>query len=192
MTKVLIVDDHASMREVVGDVPNADFALDFCRHLHPDLVLMDVCTEGGASGLKAVEAIRQANAEIKIIVMTAFDEITYIPRAKAAGANGFIYKSRSLSDFLEVARAVMAGGSSFPEPKTIPMPQGEAPLTDREMEVLRLMCKHMTTKEIARELFISENTVKYHKMNMLGKTGFSKAVDLAFYMISNGWINPLY
>ena len=70
MTKVLIVEDHASMREslttaltaagdfsVVGEVPNADYALDFCRHLHPDLVLMDVCTEGGASGLKAVEAI---------------------------------------------------------------------------------------------------------------------------------------
>ena len=102
------------------------------------------------------------------------------------------YKSRSLHDFLEVARTVMAGGSSFPEPRTIPMPQGEAPLTDREMEVLRLMCRHMTNKEIAQELFISENTVKNHKMNMLGKTGFSKAVDLAFYMISNGWINPLY
>ena len=186
MAKVLIVEDHASMREslttaltaagdfsVVGEVPNADYALDFCRHLHPDLVLMDVCTEGGASGLKAVEDIRKSDEE-------------------AAGANGFIYKSRSLNDFLEVARAVMAGGSSFPEPKTIPLPQGEAPLTDREMEVLRLMCKHMTTKEIAQELFISENTVKYHKMNMLGKTGFSKAVDLAFYMISNGWINPLY
>ena len=68
MAKVLIVEDHASMREslttaltaagdfsVVGEVPNADYALDFCRHLHPDLVLMDVCTEGGASGLKAVE-----------------------------------------------------------------------------------------------------------------------------------------
>ena len=167
MTKVLIVEDHASMREslavaltaagdfsVVGEVPNADYALDFCRHLHPDLVLMDVCTEGGASGLKAVEDIRKSDEEIKIIVMTAFDEITYIPRAKAAGANGFIYKSRSLNDFLEVARAVMAGGSSFPEPKTIPLPQGEAPLTDREMEVLRLMCKHMTNQEIARELFM--------------------------------------
>ena len=184
MIKVLIVEDHASMREsltmaltasgefsIVGEVSNADYALDFCRHLHPDLVLMDVCTEGGASGLKAVEAIRRSNGEVKIIVMTAFDEITYIPRAKAAGANG---------------------GSSFPEPKTIPLPQGEAPLTDREMEVLRLMCRHMTNKEIARELFISENTVKYHKMNMLGKTGFSKAVDLAFYMISKGWINPMY
>lgn len=205
MIKVLIVEDHASMREsltmalkatgdfsVVGEVPNADYALDFCRHLQPDLVLMDVCTEGGASGLKAVEEIRKTYGEIKIIVMTAFDEITYIPRAKSAGANGFVYKSRSLSYFLEVAREVMEGGSSFPEPKIIPMPQGEAPLTDREMEVLRLMCKHMTNKEIAQELFISENTVKYHKMNMLGKTGFSKAVDLAFYMISNGWINPLY
>ena len=187
MTKVLIVEDHASMRESLAAALTA-----FCRHLHPDLVLMDVCTEGGASGLKAVEEIRKTDGEIKIIVMTAFDEITYIPRAKAAGANGFIYKSRSLNDFLEVARAVMAGSSSFPEPKTIPLPQGEAPLTDREMEVLRLMCKHMTNQEIARELFISENTVKYHKMNMLGKTGFSKAVDLAFYMISNGWINPLY
>ena len=205
MTNVLIVEDHVSMREslttaltaagdfsVVGEVPNADYALDFCKHLHPELVLMDVCTEGGASGLKAVKAIRKTDPEVKIIVMTAFDEITYIPRARAAGANGFIYKSRSLHDFLEVARTVMAGDSSFPEPRTIPMPQGESPLTDREMEVLRLMCRHMTNKEIAQELFISENTVKYHKMNMLGKTGFSKAVDLAFYMISNGWINPLY
>ena len=205
MTNVLIVEDHVSMREslttaltaagdfsVVGEVPNADYALDFCKHLHPELVLMDVCTEGGASGLKAVEAIRKTDPEVKIIVMTAFDEITYIPRARAAGANGFVYKSRSLHDFLEVARTVMAGGSSFQAPRTIPMPQGEAPLTDREMEVLRLMCRHMTNKEIAQELFTSENTVKYHKMNMLGKTGFSKAVDLAFYMISNGWINPLY
>ena len=192
MIKVLIVDDHASMREalataltgsgefiVVGEVSNADYALDFCKRLQPDMVLMDVCTEDGASGLEAVEAIRKAYVDIKIIVMTAFDEITYIPRAKAAGANGFVYKSKSLNYFLEVVKEVLAGGSSFP-------------LTDREMEVLRLMCRHMTNKEIARELFISENTVKYHKMNMLGKTGFSKAVDLAFYMISNGWINPLY
>ena len=124
--------------------------------------------------------------------MTAFDEITYIPRAKVIGANGFIYKSKSLNYFLDVAKKVMEGETIFPEPKTILLPRGEAPLTDREMEVLRLMCKHMTNKEIAQELFISENTVKYHKANMLGKTGFSKAVDLAFYMISNGWINPLY
>ena len=104
MTNVLIVEDHVSMREslttaltaagdfsVVGEVPNADYALDFCKHLHPELVLMDVCTEGGASGLKAVEAIRKTDPEVKIIVMTAFDEITYIARARAAGAYRFVY-----------------------------------------------------------------------------------------------------
>lgn len=204
-TKILIVDDHASMREslagafsreegfrVVGELANADLAPGECERLRPDLVFMDVCTEGGASGLTAVRVIRERFPEMKLVVMTAFDEISYIPRAKKAGANGFVYKSRSLSHFRQVAREVLAGGSCFPEPKTIPMPQGEAPLTDRELEVLRLICKHMTTEEIARELYISEGTVKYHKGNMLGKTGFSKVVDLAFYMISNGWINPLY
>ena len=205
MRRVLIVEDHESMREtlnaaftatgkyaVVGELPSADLAPLYCQQLKPDLVLMDVCTEGGASGLKAVGLLREQDREVKIIVMTGFDEISYVPRAKAAGANGFVYKSRSLNDFLEAAERVMAGETCFPEPKTIPMPQGEAPLTEREMEVLRLICRHMSSKEIADELFISENTVKYHKANMLAKTGFTKTVDLAFYMISNGWINPLY
>ena len=86
----------------------------------------------------------------------------------------------------------MNGEKVFPEERLVPVPKGEVPLTDREMEVLRLMCKHLTNKEIAEELFITENTVKYHKANMLAKTGFAKSVDLAFYMISNGWINPLF
>lgn len=205
MTRVLIVDDHASMREtlaktlseldgfsVVGEVASAAYAWLYCERLKPDLVLMDVCTEGNASGLTATEEIRKKAPEIKIIVMTAFDEVSYVPRAKAAGAHAFVYKSRSLAFFAEVAQNVMEGQGYFPEPKTIPMPKGEAPLTEREMEILRLLCRHMTNREIGAELFISENTVKYHKANMLAKTGFSTAVDLAFYMISNGWINPLY
>ena len=167
MTKVLVVDDHESMREslerlfnesgdfcVVGGISCADHAVRMCGELSPDIVFMDVCTEGGASGLRATKEVRDAFPDIKVIVMS--------------------------------------GGGCFPEPKTIPMPQGEAPLTEREMEILRLMCKHMTNKEIAAELYISEDTVKYHKKNMLAKTGFARSVDLAFYMISNGWINPLY
>ena len=205
MTRVLIVEDHASMRDslkaaltkeggysVVGELPSADFAEIYCERMRPELILMDVCTEGGASGLVATQKIHQRWPDTKIIVMTGFDEVSYLPRAKAAGASGFIYKSRSLSFFMEVVRKVMAGGTCFPEPKKIPMPKGEAPLTDREMEVLRLICRHMTSKEIAEELFISVDTVKYHKSNMLQKTGFSKAVDLAFYMITNGWINPRF
>jgi len=153
---------------------------------------LDVCTEEGASGLDATKTIRQKFPEIKIVVMSGFDEITYAPRAKEAGAHAFVFKSKSLDFFSEVAHGVMRGKTYHPKAKKIPMPMGEAPLTEREMEVLRLLCKHMTGKEIAEELFISENTVKYHKANMLAKTGFKKAVDLAFYMISKGWINPQY
>jgi DNA-binding NarL/FixJ family response regulator len=136
--------------------------------------------------------IRQRFPEIKIIVMSGFDEITYAPRAKEAGAHAFVFKSKSLGFFTEVATGVMLGKTFWPEAKTIPMPAGEAPLTERELEILRLLCKHMTGKEIAEELIISENTVKFHKANMLAKTGFATAIDLAFYMISNGWINPKY
>ncbi|MDL2214269.1 response regulator transcription factor [Clostridia bacterium OttesenSCG-928-O13] len=205
MLKVLIVDDHESMCDsltyalegtgeftVAGRLPNAAHAEVYCERLRPDLVLMDVCTEGGASGLEATKTLREKYPEMKIIVMSGFDEITYAPRAKECGAHAFVFKSKSLDYFIEAARGVMQGEAYWPAAKTIPMPMGEAPLTEREMEVLRLMCKHLTSKEIAEELFISENTVKYHKSNMLAKTGFSKAVDLAFYMISNGWINPLY
>jgi len=205
MHKVLIIDDHESMCDsltyvlegsgnytVVGKLPRADHADIYCQRLQPDLVFMDVCTEEGASGLEATKVLRDKYPDIKVVVMSGFDEITYAPRAKEAGAHAFVFKSKSLDYFIEVARGVMGGECFFPEPKIIPMPMGEAPLTEREMEVLRLMCKHMTSKEIAEELYISENTVKYHKANMLGKTGFSKAVDLAFYMITNGWINPRY
>ena len=205
MDKVLIVDDHESMCDslfhaltstedfmVVGTLKNALHTELYCMKLSPDLVLMDVCTEGGASGLDATKVIRTKYPHIKVIVMSGFDEITYAPRAKEAGAHAFIYKSKSLDYFVEVAKGVMEGKQFFPEPKTIHTTIGEAPLTDREMEVLRLMCKHLTNKEIADELFISESTVKYHKSNMLAKTGFEKAIDLAFYMISNGLINPLY
>ena len=205
MNKVLIVDDHESMCDslshaltnaedfiVIGSLKNALHAELYCMKLKPNLVLMDVCTEGGASGLDATKVIREKYPDIKVIVMSGFDEITYAPRAKEVGAHAFIFKSRSLEYFVKVAKGVMVGEKFFPKPKTILTSIGEAPLTAREMEVLRLICKHMTNKEIADELFITEHTVKYHKSNMLAKTGFKKSVDLAFYMISNGLINPLY
>lgn len=205
MIKVLIVDDHQSMCDslehaleeaegfqIIGNLKSAQHAELYCRKLEPDLIFMDVCTEGGASGLEATKEIREKYPQVKVVVMSGFDEITYAPRAKEAGAQAFVFKSKSLDYFVEVAKGVMNEEIFFPEPKLVHTTLGEAPLTEREMEVLRLLCRHMTNKEIAEELFITEHTVKYHKTNMLAKTGFKKAVDLAFYMISNGLINPLY
>ena len=205
MHKVLIVDDHESMSdslklileesedfEVVGTLQSAALAELFCQRIKPDLVIMDVCTDGDVSGLEATKMIREKHSEVKIIVMSGFNEVTYSPRAKEAGAHAFVFKSKSLDFFAEVAASVMEGETYYAQPQTIPMPTGEVPLTEREMEILRLMCKYMTSKEIAHELFITERTVKFHKANMLAKTGFEKSIDLAFYMVSNGWINPLY
>ncbi len=205
MYKALIVDDHLSVCDsvaitlegtgkfsVVGKLTRADQAELYCQRLKPDLIFMDVCTEDEASGLFAAETILSKFKDIKIVVMSGFDEITYAPRAKECGAHAFVFKNRSLDYFAEVALGVMEGKTYFPEAKTIPMPMGEAPLTPREMDILRLLCRHMTSKEIGEELYISENTVNYHKKNMLAKTGFKTAVDLAFYMVSKGWINPRY
>ena len=205
LIKVLIVDDHKSMRdsfesefcaengfEVVGSVASAVYSEVECRLKRPDLVIMDVCTEGGESGLDAAVKIRKNYPGIKIIVTSGFDEITYAPRAKELGAHAFIYKSDSLKYFSEVARLVLDGEYRFPEPKKIPLPIGEAPFTDREMEILRMRCKHQKAAEIAEKLNISERTVQRHIENMLSKTGAVSSLELVIYVVSNGWINPNY
>ena len=206
MTKLLIVDDHAALCdlfknafeaeedfEVLDVLNNTDFAESYCRLKHPDLILMDICANAKAGGLDAAQEIKALHPEIKIILMSGFDEISFIPRAKAAGTEAFVHKSNSLDFFLEVARKVMAGETYFPEPKRIELPiEGEVPFTEKEMMVLRLLCQCKSRKEISKELCISENTVKYHIMNMLGKTGLESAAELAIFTISGGWINPRY
>ena len=205
MITVLIVEDHESMKDaiasalsatgryqIIGALSSAGLAELFCERYSPDLVLMDICTEDDSSGITATEKLKKRFPKIKVIVMTGFDELSYVPRARQSGADGFLYKSKSLNFFIEITDKIMNGETYFPEPKVLSVPNGKAPLTEREMEVLRLICKAMTNAEIADELCISESTVKFHKSNMLEKTGFKTAMDLAFYMVSKGWINPLY
>lgn len=140
MTRVLIIDDHESVcdslaeafrrepgYEVLPPLPSAKLAEAFCARLQPDLILMDVCTEGGASGLTAAEKLLRRYPELKVIVMSGFDEVTYAPRAREIGAQAFVYKTKSLSFFLEAARTVLAGGTCFPEPRKIPVARGENP-----------------------------------------------------------------
>ena len=205
LIKVLLVDDHESMREllerefipekgftVTDGIGSAADAVAFCILSNPDLVIIDVCTDNGASGLDAAAKILKRFPGIKVIVNSGFDEVTYMPRAKELGAHAFIYKSKGAAHYLEVAKRVLDGEYVFPEPKTILLQQGEAPFTDREMEILRLMCKCMTVREIAEELYISKNTVDRHIENMRLKSGRRSSIALMVYVLSNGWINPNY
>ena len=202
---VLIADDNSEFSatlagyinaeedlELVGMARDGVDAFDMIKNLEPDIVLLDVCTEGYSSGLVATENIKQNFKDIKVVVMSGFDVISYSPRAKEAGADAFVYKSKSMTFFIDTIRKVLNGEKYFPEPKTIPLPKGETPFTEREMQILRLICKHKSRGEIASELYISENTVKYHIGNLLSKTGCSSVAQLAIIMISSGYINPLY
>jgi len=203
--KVMIVDDHESVRNlfeyefcpengfrVVASLASADNAELACYSKCPELILMDVCTEYGASGLEAAERILKEFPDVKIIMTSGFDEFSYSVRAKELGAHAFIYKIESSEYYREVAKQVLEGEYVFPEPKKIPLPQGEAPFTNREMEILRLKCQCLKNAEISSRLFISELTVNRHIQNMLHKSGYSSIAELMIYVVSNGWINPNY
>lgn len=203
MTNILIVDDYISVCDaltavfdktgefkVAASVSNAYSAVSYCEMFHPDLIFMKVRLEGRISGFSATRMIKAKYSDIKIIIMTGYDEISYIPRAKEAGADGFVHKRSSLELFVETAKKVMNGERYFPESDAALAFIANFPFTKREMEVLRLICANMNNNQISERLSISRNTVKYHKVNMLAKTGFRKISDLAFYMVSNGWINP--
>ena len=205
LIKVLVVDDHKSMRSfieneftpeygytVVEGIENAADAVAFCTMLHPNLVIMDVCTKDGSSGLEATEKILKRFPKIKVIVTSGFDEVTYMPRAKEIGAHAFVYKINGGEQYRDAAKRVMNGEYVFPERKTIPVPEGETPFTSREMEVLRLASKGIPGQEIAEKLSISVNTVNRHIENMRQKAGVNTVMGLMTYVLSNGWINPNY
>lgn len=203
MIRVLIVDDHPFARsflescfagepdiQVAGSIASASVADLWCESKRPDVVFMDICTEGNASGLEAARRIKARFPTIRVIMTTGFDEISYVPRAKAIGADGFVYKSEPADSYLKMLRAVMAGEGSFPERKSIPVADNESPLTAREREVIRLICQNNTNAEIAKRLSISEGTVRRHIENMLRKTGQRSKTALVAYVVSGGWINP--
>ena len=201
--KVLIIDDHESLRdsferefcpengfEVVGSFASAYLADAACQAKAPDIVILDVCTEGDFSGIKAAASIVHRFPAMKIMVTSGFDDVTFIPRAKEAGAHAFVHKSSRLSRFREVAFRILAGEYIFPEPKTIPVPVGQTPFSDREMEILQLLCRQVSNQEIAEKLCISVNTVRRHIENMRLKEGFGSASELIIHVISKGYIKP--
>ena len=202
MVKLLIVDDQKILLdaltnalgkekdiEIVGSLTVADVADVACTRLRPDLVLMDICTEGKVSGIFATERIKQKYSYIKVMLMTGFPEMSFIQRAKDAGADSFIYKNSSMADFVKCIHATMAGQGTFSEVDTNHgFGDGECPLTPRDMEILRLFCTNHSRKEMAEALNITTSTINYHINNMLAKTGYKNLMSLAMEATDKGYI----
>lgn len=190
---VLIVEDQEMPRQLFeifinGDscftlaasIANADLALDICKNKAVDLILMDVCTAFGSSGLVAAEKIKQQFPEIKIIIVTSMPEFSWLNKAKEIGVDSFWYKDVVGESIIEVMKRTMAGESIYPD-NTPELALGQATnhdFSDRELEILREMLDGLSNSEIAEILCISAGTVKRHIENMMLKTGFHTRTQL--------------
>jgi two-component system NarL family response regulator len=208
--RVLIVDDHALFRrglqmvlaqeediEVVGEAADGTEAVAMAVEGAPDIVLMDVRMPR-RGGIDATSTIKQSVPSAKIVMLTISDEEADLYDAIKAGAMGYLLKEISIDEVATAIRAVH-GGQSLISPsmasklltefasmikKSDDRPQIPAPkLTEREMEVLRLVAKGMANRDIAKHLYISENTVKNHIRNILEKLQLHSRMEAVVYAV---------
>ena len=191
---VLIVEDQAmpaqlfeyfvrssDKYELAASINSAAFAELYCMDGKIDLILMDVVTADGASGLDAAEKIKAKYPKVKIVIVTSMPECSYIKRAKKVGVEGFWYKETSKEPILSLMDRVMNGEIVYPDGLQ-PVKLGLAlscEFTDRELTILREITGGFSNQEIAGKYGIALNTVKNHVANMLLKTGFRNRIELA-------------
>ena len=203
MTNVMVVEDQAMPRQLfellISQSPNynllfsiesAALAEVYCMKNPVDLILMDICTAMGASGLEAAERIKRQYPHIKIIIVTSMPECSYIERARAAGVESFWYKEISKEPILDLMDRTMAGESIYPD-RTPELRLGRASsydFTGRELEVLRELTSGDPDTEIARRLNMSVWTVRSHIKHMMEKTGFESRTRLAVAARENGLV----
>ena len=194
MFNVMVVEDQAMPRQLfesfiknspdyqlVYSIKNADMADIYCEKSRIDLILMDICTQMNASGLEAAKRIKERYPEIKIIIVTSMPEVSYIKRAKAAGADSFWYKEISEQSIIELMDKTMAGESVYPDSTPVVafgLTDSEN-FTEREFDVLRELTSGDTNAQIGERLGMSKNTVRDYIQTMLEKTGFRSRTELA-------------
>lgn len=190
---VLIVEDQAMPRELFEiyinssdkfnhllSVANASAAPSVCKNNKVDLILMDVMTALGSSGLDATEEIKKEFPEIKIVIVTSMPEYSWLERARNIGVDSFWYKDGQKESILDVMERTMAGENIYPD---------ETPLihignttnhdfTERELEILKELTTGDTNTAIAERLHISLPTVKSHIQHLMEKTGFKTRTEL--------------
>ncbi|MGH2711345.1 MAG: response regulator [Actinomycetota bacterium] len=208
--KVIIVDDHALFRrglemvleneddiEVVGEATDGQQAVDRTSELMPDVVLMDVRMPR-RSGIEATQRIKELMPHVKIVVLTNSDEEADLYEAIKAGASGYLLKEISSEEVADAIRSVVQGHSRISPAMASKLltefqamskrtddrqPLAPPKLTERELQILRLVAKGLGNRDIAQQLFISENTVKNHIRNILEKLQLHSRMEAVIYAV---------
>ena len=205
MRQVLVVEDSRITRDAIenhiaksekyvlyASIENAANAEIACLRGRVNLILMDVCTADEQSGLRAAAKIKQSNPKIKIVIMTSMPEHSFIQKAKACGCNGFWYKEHGSTSLIEVCDRVMSGEYVYPE--DTPMIRigysNSHEFTGREFDIIRELAQGRKYEEIAADLDITLNTVKYHIKNILQKTGYQNTLQLVAEVVEKRLILP--
>lgn len=201
MIRVLIVDDHVIVREgvravledegfeVVGEAGSGDEAVERVKSLAPDVVLMDLVMPG----LPAIEAIRRIRGSCQVLVLTTFVDDHQVSEAVEAGAIGYLLKDVLKSDLARAIREAALGRPWLhPEAQRSLMrrvvPRPHESLTSRELEVLRLIGRGRSNKQIAAALHLSEGTVKGYTSVIFDKLGVSDRTQAALYAVKHGLV----
>jgi two-component system, NarL family, response regulator len=200
--RILIVDDHPVVRagltsmlgtqsalEVVGSASTGEEALDMLRAHQVDLLLLDLRMPG-MNGIDTMLAMKRAGFSAHTIVLTSFETDEDIYRAVQAGAEGYLLKNTSLRQMVEAIHAVNAGKRYIPRQIASRLAERmmRSNLTSRELEILRMLAKGLTNKQIGRALGISDNTVRNHVNSIIEKLEVSDRTEAATTAIQRGII----
>ena len=188
--------DRESDLEVVAEAEDGEAAVNLAEELMPDLILMDV-NMPGMGGLEATRIIKDRMPYARIVVLTASEDDELLFEAIKSGAQAYLVKSLEPAQFVAEVRAHLRGEGSISGDIAVKIIRifanreepGTAQLTQREIEVLRLVGEGATNRDIGKQLYISENTVKNHLRNILQKLHFANRVQAAAYAIRQGLVN---
>src|SRR5262245_6565527 len=207
--RIVLADDHETMREgmcmilnaqqdmqVVGAARDGHEAIAEIERYSPDVVIMDISMPG-LNGLAATSQLLKRSPQIKILMLTRHADRSYFRLLMDAGASGYLLKQSSPSELVDAVRTVAAGhpyvdralkSALTPPPDRIDR-QPRAPLSPREIEVLKMIAWGATNKEIAQRLDLSVKTVEAHKANAMRKLSMRSRIDVVRYAILQGWLH---
>lgn len=212
MIRLLIVDDHEMVREglkamllsepdfdIVGAASNAEQALATIEQTRPDVILLDVRLPG-SSGIEVCRAVTERYPEMAVIILTTYSDESLVAQCIQAGARGFIVKDVERFDLKRSIRAVARGEAAIDTKAAVavlaqlrrsPVTNGEAypeSLSPQQIVILRLVAQGLSSREIATQLYLSENTVKGYVQEILHRLGVKNRTEAVMVAVKQGWL----